>query len=47
MQWLDAANTETKLAAVFLYLNNGAPITSLMISRLLAHVYPETRDVCK
>jgi hypothetical protein len=46
MQWLDGANTERKLAAIFYYLNNGDPITANMISKLLKHVYPETKDVC-
>jgi hypothetical protein len=46
MQWLDAANIDQKLAALFLYLNNGEPITAPMISKLLKHVYPETKNVC-
>lgn len=47
MQFLDGATIENKLAAVFLYLNNGDPITAAMISKLLKHVYPETKDVCQ
>lgn len=44
MQFLDNATIEKKLSAIFLYLNNGEPITAMMISKLLRHVYPETKD---
>jgi hypothetical protein len=46
MQFLDAASIESKLSAVYFYLNNGEPINALMISKLLKHVYPEMKDVC-
>jgi hypothetical protein len=46
MHWLDEANVQNKLAAIFLYLNNGAPITAPMISKLLVFIYPETKPVC-
>jgi hypothetical protein len=46
MQWLDGANIQNKLAAIFFYLNNGEPITVPIISRLLKYIYPKTRDVC-
>jgi hypothetical protein len=45
MQWLDGASVQEKLAGVFLYLNNGGPISAVMIGKLLKHVYPETKDV--
>jgi hypothetical protein len=46
MQFLDGASVDKKLSALFFYLNNGEPITAVMISKLLKHVYPETKDVC-
>lgn len=46
MQFLDGASVERKLSAVFFYLNNGEPITAVMISKLLPHVYPQAKDVC-
>ncbi|CAF3522486.1 unnamed protein product, partial [Rotaria sp. Silwood2] len=44
MQWLDGATIPQKLAAVYHYLNNGEPIGSDMISKLLKHVYSEAKD---
>ncbi|CAF0910614.1 unnamed protein product [Rotaria sordida] len=44
MQWLDAATIPQKLAAVYHYLNNGEPIDSQMISKLLKHVYLDSKD---
>ena len=46
MQFLDGASVEKKLAAIFFYLNNGEPVSAVMISKLLPHVYPQTKDVC-
>jgi len=46
MQWLDGADTEKKLLAIYYYLNNGEPINAVMISRLLKYIYPEAKDVC-
>ena len=46
MQWLDGADMRAKLTAIYLYLNNGEPISAPMIAKLLKHVYPETREVC-
>jgi len=46
MQWLDGANTESKLSAIYYYLNNGQPVNAVMISKLLKYVYPETKEVC-
>ena len=45
MQFLDSATIDKKLSALFFYLNNGAPITAVMISKLLKHVYRETKEV--
>ena len=45
MQWLDSSDVRTKLAAIFLYLNNGKDINVGMISSLLKHAYPETKEV--
>jgi hypothetical protein len=45
MQFLDGATIERKLSAIYFYLNNGEPITTSMISKLLRHVYPDVRDV--
>ncbi|CAF3407127.1 unnamed protein product [Rotaria sp. Silwood1] len=44
MQWLDAATVSQKLGAVYYYLNNGEPIGSDMIGKLLKHVYPEVKE---
>jgi hypothetical protein len=46
MQWLDGADTERKLSAVYYYLNNGEPINVGIINRLLKYIYPEAKDVC-
>ena len=45
MQWFDSASIQDKLGALFIYLNNGDPIDAVMISKLLKHVYPETKEV--
>jgi hypothetical protein len=46
MQWLEGASIQDKLGALFIYLNNGEPINAIMISKLLKHVYRETKEVC-
>jgi len=46
MQWLESASIQDKLGALFVYLNNGDPINATMISKLLKHVYRETKEVC-
>ncbi len=46
MQWFESASIHDKLGAIFMYLNNGDPINALMISKLLKHVYRETKEVC-
>lgn len=45
MQWLDSANVQDKLSAIYYYLNNGEPIDSMMISKLLRHVYRDAKEV--
>ena len=45
MQWFEGASTQDKLAALFVYLNNGDPINATMIGKLLKHVYRETKEV--
>jgi hypothetical protein len=45
MQWFEAASIQDKLGAIFIYLNNGDPINANMISKLLKHVYRETKEV--
>lgn len=45
MQWIEAASIQDKLGAIFVYLNNGDPINATMISKLLKHVYRETKEV--
>ena len=45
VQWFEMANNEDKLRAIFLYVNNGDPIDAVMISKLLKHIYRETREV--
>ncbi|CAF3376252.1 unnamed protein product [Rotaria socialis] len=44
MQWIDSATVQDKLAAIYHYLNNGEPIDSFMISKLLKHVYRDAKD---
>ncbi|CAF0924032.1 unnamed protein product [Adineta steineri] len=44
MHWFDEASIHDKLGALYIYLNNGEPIDANMISKLLKHVYRETRD---
>lgn len=46
MQWFDSASVEDKLTGIYYYLNNGEPIDITMISKLLRHVYRETKEVC-
>ncbi len=46
MQWLEGASIQDKLGALFIYLNNGDPIDAIMISKLLKHIYRETKEVC-
>lgn len=46
MQFFDGTSVDRKLAAIFLYLNNGEPVTAPMISKLLQYVYPQAKDVC-
>jgi len=46
MQWFESASIQDKLGAIFMYLNNGDPINAIMISKLLKHVYRETKEVC-
>ena len=47
MQWLETSDVKTKLAAVFLYLNNGGPISAANMSVLLKFVYPQCNEVCR
>ncbi|CAF5040047.1 unnamed protein product [Rotaria magnacalcarata] len=44
MQWIDSASVQNKLAAIYHYLNNGEPIDSFMISKLLKHVYRDAKE---
>ncbi|CAF1992857.1 unnamed protein product [Rotaria magnacalcarata] len=44
MFWLDGASLDAKLAGVFLYLNNGGPITAPMIAVLLRYLYTDVKD---
>ena len=47
MQWLDDASVENKLAAVYLFVNNGAPITTTLLITLFKYIYPEAKNVCQ
>ncbi|CAF3162391.1 unnamed protein product [Rotaria socialis] len=44
MFWLDGASLDAKLVGVFLYLNNGGPITAPMIAVLLRYLYTDIKD---
>jgi len=46
MQWLDRADLDMKLEAIYLYLNNGEPIDAPFLTTVFVHMYPDMTDVC-
>lgn len=45
MQWLETSDIRTKLAGVFLYMNNGQPIGVSNIAVLFKLLHPERSEV--
>lgn len=45
MQWLENSDLRTKLAAVFLYLNNGGPIGASNLATVFKFLFPDRSEV--